>query len=83
MEQKVYISYSRTDKEKVYEIKEWLETHTAASFIMCQHDVEGLPEQYVMNALKGINDSGIFLFCWLRVLSTPRGLLWKVKIELP
>ena len=62
MEQKVYISYSRTDKEKVYEIKEWLETHTTASFIMCQHDVEGLPEQYVMDAIKGINECDVFLF---------------------
>lgn len=62
MEQKVYVSYSRTDKEKVYEIKEWLETHTAASFIMCQHDVEGLPEQYVMDAVKGINECDVFLF---------------------
>jgi hypothetical protein len=62
MEQKVYISYSRTDKEKVYEIKEWLERHTTASFIMCQHDVEGLPEQYVMDAIKGINECDVFLF---------------------
>ena len=62
MGQKVYVSYSRTDKEKVYEIKEWLESQTAASFIMCQNDVEGLPEQYVMDAVKGINDSDIFLF---------------------
>ena len=62
MGQKVYVSYSRTDKDKVFEIKEWLELQTAASFIMCENDVEGLPEQYVMDAVKGINNSDIFLF---------------------
>ena len=62
MEQKVYVSYSRRDKEKVLEIKRWLESQTTASFVMCENDVDGLPEQYVMDAIKGINDSDIFLF---------------------
>lgn len=38
---------------------------------MCQNNDKGLPEQYVMDAAKGINDSEIFLFMRLRVPSTP------------
>lgn len=62
MEQKVYISYCRSDKDKVLEIKEWLESQTTASFIMNQYAVEGLPEQYVLEAVNGIKECDVFLF---------------------
>ena len=62
MTSKIYISYSRRDKEKVTEIKKELETVTSATILMCDYDVEGLPEQYVLDAVHGINECDIFLF---------------------
>lgn len=62
MTSKIFISYSRRDKEKVTEIKKELETVTSATFLMCDYDVEGLPEQYVLDAVHGINECDIFLF---------------------
>lgn len=59
---KVFISYSRKDKDVVFEIKNEINSMTSASFIMCDYDVEGIPEQYVLDAVHGINKCDVFLF---------------------
>lgn len=62
MNQKVFISYSRKDKEIVTTIKAELYALTSASFLMCDYDMEGIPEQYVLDAVHGINECDVFLF---------------------
>lgn len=59
---KVFISYSRKDKDVVIAIKNEINAMTSASFIMCDYDVEGIPEQYVLDAVHGINECDVFLF---------------------
>lgn len=62
MIQKVFICCSRKDKEIVAKIKTELSSVTSASFMMCDYDIEGVPEQYVLDVVNSINECDIFLF---------------------
>ena len=67
MNHKVFISYSRKDKEIVTTIKAELNALTSASFLMCDYDVEGIPEQYVLDAVHGINECDVFLSPYINI----------------
>ena len=60
---KIFISYKRVDKRRVFEIKREIETRTGGQ---CWIDVDGIESdaQFVSVIMRAINDSELFLFMY-------------------
>lgn len=62
MANKIYIGYCQKDKELICNVKAAIESLTKSSVLMLRKDVEGVPEQYVLDAINAIVECDYFLF---------------------
>ena len=62
MGKSIYISYSQKDKELVDIIKTEIESLTGSIVLMLEKNIEGLPEQYVLDTINSICKCDYFLF---------------------